>query len=154
MSAANLIARGIGFNPGSVKYIITSGLLAGAPVVVIDTPNPGGGSYRPARFSRSWSPDHTDRPLTRKEEKELVQLVKRAIDEDDLKARKHLEALAVQYRDFENSLASFSEAFQSMTELNRKRFENQRITALKYMAEQRDIEEEEQIILHLLRYMS
>lgn len=43
MSAANLIARGIGFNPGSVKYIITAGLLAGAPVVVIETPNSGGG---------------------------------------------------------------------------------------------------------------
>ena len=29
MPAANLIARGIGFSPGSVKYIVTAGLLAG-----------------------------------------------------------------------------------------------------------------------------
>ena len=121
--------------------------------VVTEPTSTGGGSYR---FSRSWSSDNRqiERPLTKKEEKELVRLVKRAIDEDDLKARRHLESLAVQYRDFENSLASFSEAFQSMTELNRKRYENQRITALKYKAEQQDIEEEEQVILQLLSMMS
>lgn len=44
MSAARLIARGIGFAPGSTKYIITAGLLAGAevPVVVAQIQNTGG----------------------------------------------------------------------------------------------------------------
>ena len=42
MSAARLIARGIGFSPSSVKYVITAGLLAGAEVAVEETTYTGG----------------------------------------------------------------------------------------------------------------
>lgn len=113
----------------------------------------GGGGY--SRYLH-WAPDNYQQPkkkrkLTQAEEQELVVLVRKAIDEDDQKARKKLEALARKYKDFENSLASFSEAFQAMSQTNRQRFEQHRITTLKYQAEKQEIEEEETIILHLLR---
>ncbi len=34
MATGNLIARGIGFSPGSVKFIVTHGLDIGAPPVI------------------------------------------------------------------------------------------------------------------------
>lgn len=119
---------------------------------VVVEPLRGGGGVSRARHI-SWNPTipHERRPLTEKEEQELVRLVKRAIDEDDLKAKRRLEELARKYRDFENSLASFSEAFQAMNQLNRERFESHRITAIKYKAEQEEIEEEETVILHILQ---
>jgi len=112
----------------------------------------GGGGVSRARHI-AWAPiePREKRPLTKAEEQELVTLVRKAIDEDDLKARKRLEALAKKYADFQNSLASFAEAFQAMSETNRKRFEQHRITALAYMKEKEEIEEEETIILHMLR---
>lgn len=119
---------------------------------VVVEPLRGGGGVSRARHI-SWNPTipHERRPLTEKEEQELVRLVKRAIDEDDQKASKRLQALARKYRDFQNSIASFSEAFQVMSASNRKRFEQHRITALKYKAEQEEIEEEEQVILYILK---
>lgn len=125
-----------------------------APVVSVPTTS-GGGGY--SRFMH-WAPDayqepKKERKLTQAEEQELVVLVRKAIDEDDQKARKKLEALARKYKDFTNSLASFSQAFEAMNQANRQRFEQHRITTLKYHAEKQEIEEEETIILHLLRNM-
>lgn len=111
----------------------------------------GGGGY--SRYLH-WSPDpyqEPERKLTKAEEQELVALVRKAIDEDDQKAKKKLEELARKYKDFTNSLVSFSQAFQAMNQTNRQRFEQHRITTLKYHAEKQEIEEEETIVLHLLR---
>ena len=141
----------------ALGWLLNLGFAAGptdAPVVVEPVANvPTGGGY--SRYMH-WSPDQYQEPerkLTKSEEQELVVLVRKAIDEDDQKARKKLEALATKYKEFTNSLASFSQAFQSMSKTNRQRFEQHRITTLKYHAEKQEIEEEETIILHLLRNM-
>lgn len=124
----------------------------GAAPVSAPASSGGGGYSRLIHWvSDSYQDQKKKRKLTESEEKELVLLVKRAIDEDDQKASKRLQALARKYRDFQNSIASFSEAFQVMSASNRKRFEQHRITALKYKAEQEEIEEEEQVILYILK---
>lgn len=43
MAIANLIARGIGFNPGSTKFIVTHGFLPSK--VVVSTSRPGGSGW-------------------------------------------------------------------------------------------------------------
>lgn len=47
MSAATLIARGIGFSPGSVKYIVTAGLLSGTAL-----PSSSSGEHRLAQHRK------------------------------------------------------------------------------------------------------
>lgn len=42
MAVSNIIARGIGFSPGSVKYVVTAGFLAGASVAVEEITYTGG----------------------------------------------------------------------------------------------------------------
>lgn len=144
----------------ALGWLLNLGFAAGptdAPVVVEPAPTTtGGGGY--SRFMH-WAPDpyrepKKERKLTKAEEQELVVLVRKAIDDDDIKAKKRLEELARKYKDFTNSLASFSQAFQSMNQANRQRFEQHRITTLKYHAEKQEIEEEETIILHLLRNLN
>lgn len=136
----------------ALGWLVNLGFAGGGAAAVV-TPEPlreCGGVSRARHIP--WEPVYPEhRPLTQAEERELVRLVKRAIDEDDQKAKERLEALARKYRDFENSLASFSQAFQAMSEINHKRFESHRISALKYKAEQHEIEEEETIILQILK---
>lgn len=137
----------------ALGWLLNLGFAGGGEAVppVAHPATSGGGGY--SRYMH-WAPDsyqEPERKLTQAEEQELVVLVKKAIDEDDQKARKKLEELARKYKDFENSLASFSQAFEAMNQTNRQRFEQHRITTLKYHAEKQEIEEEETIILHLLR---
>ncbi len=130
---------------------IYSGILAGESPVVVEEPLRQGGGVSRARHIR-WAPIESARPrkITKAEEQELISLVRSAIDEDDQKARARLERLAEQYKDFQNSLASFHEAFSRITEQNVRKYTQNRISVLAYQARQRDIEEEEQIILQIL----
>jgi len=129
-----------------------------APVVVTSF-STGGGKGRHGKGRGRSQPRHIrwedspKRPLTNREEVELVRLVKRAITEDDQKARVKLEALAKNYREFENSLKSFSEAFQALSLTNRNLYADKRISAIRYNQTKQDIEEEEQVILHLLNFI-
>lgn len=140
----------------ALGWLLNLGFAGGDGAVVSPTPEP---VRSPGGVSRAmhWAPDrpvqYPKRKLTNREEKELKTLVRKAIDYEDEQARKRLEALARKYRDFENSLASFAEAFQGMSEINRRRFEQHRISVLAYQRMKEEIEEEEAIILRLIEFL-
>jgi len=55
MAVSGLIARGIGFSPGSVKFIPTAGFIAGEVVVFIRGSQIGTMMYRHFDIVRGWS---------------------------------------------------------------------------------------------------
>lgn len=92
MSAANLIARGIGFSPGSIKYIVTAGLLDGVAAPVVARSIGGGGriiGYHPEPEKKRvvkllWTDEH---------EKELIALLKKIDDDFEEKRRQQFDEL-------------------------------------------------------------
>lgn len=84
MAIANLIARGIGFSPGAVKYIVTHGLSIGEAVVVA---TPAG---RPVR-RRYIFPDGTQRYLTPREASEEVRRWNARAEPEPEKVREAIE---------------------------------------------------------------
>ena len=125
---------------------------ADAPVVVVPatTGTGGGRSYR--HFA--WAPDPDPivrRKITPAQEQELIRLVRSVIEDEDRKAKQRLEELATKYRDFENSLVAFKDAFSVMNEEALAKYRSHRISQIAYHEQKAEIEDEETVILHLLQ---
>lgn len=143
----DIIASGIGFSPGGVNFIVTRGLDIGA--VVIPPPSTefrgggGGGRYR------HWTPDlEPKRKFTKKDEKELNKLILQAAEEENHSA---LLRKAESLQNVSGALTGVRQAVSSAAAEVRQMARTEEITRKKAKALLEEINEEEEILLALLR---
>lgn len=95
MAVRNIIAAGIGFSPGSVKFIVTRGM--GASAVATALTSSGKKKGRPITYRHMrYDPDPVKHVITRRENRELARRIRSAIEAEDQQQAAYLNALFAQ----------------------------------------------------------
>jgi hypothetical protein len=142
----NIIAPGIGFNPGGVNFIVTRGFDIGevvAPPPSTEFRGGGGGG----RYTH-WTPDFEPRKFTKKDEKELKKLILQAVEEENHSA---LLRKAESLQNVSGALTGVRDAVNAASAEVRDMARAQEITRKKAKELLEEISEEEEILLALLR---
>lgn len=137
----NIIASGIGFNPGGVSFIVTRGFDIGAVVSPPFRGGGGGGRYR------HWTPDvEPKRKFTKKDEKELKKLILKAEENHSALLRK-----AESLQGVSGAISGVREAVNSVAKDVREMARAEEISKKKAKELLEEIYEEEEILLSILR---
>lgn len=131
-------------------WLLNLGFAGGGSEITPEVPPPGGGG----RYIRHYTPsDPPKRKFTKKDEKELVTLLKRATENDSQRAHKELEKKAKQLKHVRDAVPGVQAAVDKLAADIQARVKEEEITKRHAAELLIEIEEEEMIILKILECM-